>query len=152
MSTSLDLSEGGKHVRTALGWNVRIYATDGSEEHPIHGAYQAPKSGWCGMIWSASGVAFGVSDGSHRRKVDDYQLVPYVPEPAEGEVWWCFPAKAGVTPVALVPVEFRSYRAGEQYIGPGEDVRLAESDAPATEAWRLILHRVTPRLSTETGA
>lgn len=46
--------EVGKFYKTRDGSKVRIYATDGSSRHPIHGAIQY-EDGWHQRGWSLSG-------------------------------------------------------------------------------------------------
>lgn len=44
-----------KEYRTrALGYEVRIYATDGGGVHPVHGAYFNGRQ-WCLCVWRSSG-------------------------------------------------------------------------------------------------
>ena len=49
-----------KTYRTRDGREVRIYATDGNPDWPIHGAVLAPH-GWSAEMWNASGKASGGS-------------------------------------------------------------------------------------------
>ena len=41
--------------RTRGGNKVRIYATDGESESPVHGAYQST-IGWIPVAWTKNGV------------------------------------------------------------------------------------------------
>jgi hypothetical protein len=44
----------GKQYKTRDGREVRIYATDGAGEHPVHGALKSSK-GWIYATWDSQG-------------------------------------------------------------------------------------------------
>ena len=49
--------EPGKYYKTRDGRKVRIYATDGLAEYPIHGAV-LNNNGWRAAMWDSSGSAY----------------------------------------------------------------------------------------------
>lgn len=44
-----------KTYRCRAGWEVRIYATDGAGETPIHGAFKGMMQQWYDARWSMTG-------------------------------------------------------------------------------------------------
>lgn len=47
--------EVGKFYRTISGEKVRIYATDGEDSCPVHGAILIPSKGWSLYHWAKDG-------------------------------------------------------------------------------------------------
>ncbi len=47
---------------TRGGYEYRIYATDGTEDYPIHGAVKCPR-GWRACEWTAKGRLDAIQDG-----------------------------------------------------------------------------------------
>lgn len=97
---TLDLSDGGKHVRTRDGREVRIYATDGVGDFSIHGAFQcvADKSP---SEHDAYTIAAWKIDGTCRygdRYAENLDLIPYAPTEQ-----WLIECPAGQTPIVLLP-------------------------------------------------
>lgn len=60
--TKIDAKPGDVWV-TRAGGRMRVYATDGSIEYPIHGAYETPK-GWISSTWTADGRYLDFKDES----------------------------------------------------------------------------------------
>lgn len=46
-----------KQYRTRDGREVRIYATDGEDRYPIHGAVRTKNGDWSLMFWTSTGRA-----------------------------------------------------------------------------------------------
>lgn len=44
-----------KKYRTRDGREVRIYATDGADPYPVHGAIKNSDGEWCGSAWRVNG-------------------------------------------------------------------------------------------------
>ena len=76
--------EAGKEYTLQNGWRCRIYATDGSGNQSIHGAYwlKSPK-GWIPAFWNCKGtnIELGKLPGS------GFDLVPPAPPRIKGECW-----------------------------------------------------------------
>jgi nitrate reductase alpha subunit len=83
----LDLSDGGKHVRTRDGKCVRIYATDHVGSYPI-----------VGWIEGRAGISTWTKDGCyyHKHTNDTYDLVPCSPTET-----WLIDVPAGQTPICF---------------------------------------------------
>ena len=65
---------------TRCGHPVRIYATDGGSEYPIHGAWRdAANDFWCQESWAI--------DGRHRIGIDQSLDLIEEPETVEVDVW-----------------------------------------------------------------
>ena len=65
---------------TRSGHLVRIYATDGGSEYPIHGAWRdAANDFWCQESWAI--------DGRHRIGIDQSLDLIEGPETVEVDVW-----------------------------------------------------------------
>lgn len=47
--------EMGKQYKTHDGKEVRIYATDGSSDLPVHGAVKSVDGSWLSMAWTRNG-------------------------------------------------------------------------------------------------
>jgi hypothetical protein len=51
-----------KQYRARDGREVRIYAVDGSDEYPIHGAYKLDNQKWYAREWDADGAYLSRDD------------------------------------------------------------------------------------------
>jgi len=71
-----------KKYKTREGQKVRIYATDGAGDYPIHGAIKA-STGWENWVWSKNGN-FLVSG-----EENEYDLVE-IPTFEDKEPVWCW--------------------------------------------------------------
>ena len=71
-----------KQYRTRDGREVRIYATDGGGEYPVHGSvFCADDSEWTQESWSAQGLWMGAASRDHR--LDLIEVKPRI----KREVW-----------------------------------------------------------------
>lgn len=73
------LFEAGKEYKTRDGRRARVYAVDGEEPYPIHGAYQYSGNGWQCRAWTREG------HGTELSCPTDADLMP--PEPERRTVW-----------------------------------------------------------------
>ena len=70
--------EMGKEYRTRCGYEVRIYATDGHGEWPVHGAYKEDGK-WFSYSWMEDGLG-------NRSKESDLDLIEVKPR-IQLDVW-----------------------------------------------------------------
>lgn len=71
----------GETYRTRDGREVRIYATDGGGEWPIHGAFRGNDGEWQIERWTAKGCEYEQTNPSA------FDLMPPAPKPLKGECW-----------------------------------------------------------------
>jgi hypothetical protein len=69
-----------KQYKTRDGREVRIYATDGGGEFPVHGAIRKPGDIWESQCWGANG------EWCHGVDMDCYDLIEVRPR-VQREVW-----------------------------------------------------------------
>ncbi len=69
-----------KQYRTRDGREVRIYATDGEDRYPIHGAVKTKNGDWSLMFWTSTGKAYNSAIDSI------YDLIEVKPR-IKREVW-----------------------------------------------------------------
>jgi len=102
--------EMGKEYRTSGGNKVRIYATDGNEHYPVHGAILVDGE-WLAREWTRSGKrCFGFASGA-----DLIEVKPRI----KGEVW------------VNVYVERGDITIGNAYISQEEARFFADVEAKA---------------------
>jgi hypothetical protein len=132
----LDLSDGGKHVRTRDGREVRIFMTDGGSRQPVIGAV-LNGTVWCPHRWSPDGSFYCPA---HTHSCD---LIPYTPTEQ-----WLIDVPAGQTPVCFVPTgEVRQPKAGELFRVPQlkpTNIALASWDHTGCPCFEIVTP-VTPR-------
>ena len=62
--------EAGKFYKTRGGNKARVYATDGGEGYPIHGAVSMPAGGhWRSATWSDDGLYYNIT-GQNASAID----------------------------------------------------------------------------------
>lgn len=132
---ALDLSDGGKHVRTRDGRLVKILMTDGGSSQPVIGVVLNGEV-WCPHRWSPDGSFY---NPAHTHGCD---LIPYTPTET-----WLIECPAGQTPIVFVPTgEVRKPNEGELY--SPDDTQVYMRGNSHYSMGKPILARVQPRKAT----
>ena len=82
-----------KKYRTRGGQEVRIYATDGTGSHPVHGAVKI-SIGWISCCWMREGF-HKVNEGFHKVNEGSYDLIEVKPR-VQRTVWLALYPNEGV--------------------------------------------------------
>lgn len=65
--------ESGKFYRTRNGHKVRIYATDGGGEYPVHGAIYLDDGVWISRTWTSNGFYSSIDDTSDSDLISEWR-------------------------------------------------------------------------------
>lgn len=132
---TLDLSDGGKHVRTRDGREVKIFMTQAGMPQPILGAIRArtQEEYWDFNRWCKDGRNISVAEGG-------IDLVPYTPA-----VTWQLEVPEGVTPICFVPDgNDPQVFGGYQYLSSHDGTVRYVNKGYALGSDHIILTPVTP--------